>query len=65
MSMFLINWDPLTIITKYQNLTSDTLVFPGLYLLPIYKLIINMISLYIFHPLLVPRLRMLWHHQQL
>jgi len=57
--MFLINWDPLTIIT-YVSIYQQTHLFYHIStILLIYKLIINMISLYIVHLLLVLRLRML------
>lgn len=65
MSLFFINWDPLTIITNIGIYHQMHLFFQIFTVLLIYKLIINMISLYVVHLLLVPRLRMLWHHQQL
>ena len=57
--MFLINWYPLTIITNIRIYRQMHLFHQIYIVLLIYKLIMNMISSYIVHLLLVLRYRML------
>jgi hypothetical protein len=53
MSMFFINWDPLTLITTIGIFRQTHLSYQIYIVLLIYKLMINMISSYIVHLLVL------------